>query len=138
MGILFFRVACFATFAAQIGRALYVALTALFVLGYYLVFILAPRSIAAGGTSRRGWIVRFALYLAGVLLNGATLLFQARQRLRKFNLDFLDNRNSAQYNSYDFGISTKLHVKLCVRLAREPESGGLFVYPWSGFPIAIE
>jgi hypothetical protein len=53
----------------------YLALTSLFVLVYYLAFILAPRTIAGGGTSWRGWVVRFALYLAGVLLNGATRLF---------------------------------------------------------------
>lgn len=53
----------------------YLALTSLFVLVYYLAFILAPRAIAGGATSWRGWIVRFALYLVGVLLNGATRLF---------------------------------------------------------------
>jgi hypothetical protein len=53
----------------------YLGLTTLFVLVYYLAFILSPRAIAGGGTSWRGWVIRFGIYLLGVLLNGATRIF---------------------------------------------------------------
>lgn len=53
----------------------YFTLTSLFVLVYYLSFILAPRAIAGDGTSWRGWLIRFGIYLVGVLANGATRIF---------------------------------------------------------------
>jgi hypothetical protein len=53
----------------------YLALTSLFVLVYYLAFILAPRAIAGDGTSWRGWVIRFGIYLVGVLVNGAVRIF---------------------------------------------------------------
>ncbi len=36
---------------------------------FYLIFILAPRQIAYPGGSWRPWIIRFAIYLLGILLN---------------------------------------------------------------------
>jgi len=53
----------------------YLPLITLFVLVYYLAFVLAPRAVAGDGTSWRGWLVRFGVYLVGVLVNGATRIF---------------------------------------------------------------
>ncbi len=53
---------------SQLGRFEFGLILAA-VLVYYLMFVFAPRQIAGSGGSWLHWAIRFALYLAGLILN---------------------------------------------------------------------